>query len=192
MRVNICPHYICICISSAQLLCRVWFFVTPRTAAHQASLSITNSWSSLMSIKSVMPSNHLILCCLFLFLPSIFPSIRVFSNESILHISSNKVKIITSNLVVYYITFKYVLIDAIGLFHILSSFKDSASIPWFFYIIASANWCVFFWREGQKLSYLNLWMFLTSLGSLCKCHNLRETFLDCYIKKCPAYKSITS
>ena len=58
------------------------------TAAHQASLSITNSWSllKLMSIESVMPSNHLILCRTLLLLPSIFPRIRVFSNESVLHI----------------------------------------------------------------------------------------------------------
>ena len=63
-------------------------FVTPWTAACQASLSITNSQSlpKLMSIESVMPSNHLILCCPLLLLPSIFPSIRVFSNESVLHI----------------------------------------------------------------------------------------------------------
>ena len=62
--------------------------MTPRTAAHQASLSITNSQSllQLMSIESVMPSNHLILCQPLLLLPSIFPSIRVFSNESVLHI----------------------------------------------------------------------------------------------------------
>ena len=94
---------------------------------------------------------------------------------------------IAFSIVVYYIAFKYVLIDVISLFHILSSFKDSATILWFIYILALANWCVwfffFFFREGQKLSYLNLWLFLTSLGSLCKCHNLRETFLDCYIKK---------
>ena len=71
--------------SSVQLLSRVWLFVTPWTAAHQASLPITNSWSllKLMSIQSVMPSNHLILCCSLLFLLSIFPSIRVFSNESV-------------------------------------------------------------------------------------------------------------
>ena len=63
-------------------------FETPWTAAHQASLPITNSWSSLklMSIESVMPSNHLILCHPLLLLPSIFPSIRVFSNESVLYI----------------------------------------------------------------------------------------------------------
>ena len=75
-------------ISSVQLLSRVRLFVTPRTAAHQASLSISNSWSllNLMSIAMVMPSNHLILCCPLLLPPSIFPSIRVFSNESVLPI----------------------------------------------------------------------------------------------------------
>ena len=75
-------------ISSVQLFSRVWLFVTPWTAARQASLSITNSRSlpKPMSIESVMPSNYLILCGPLLFLPSIFPSIRVFSNQSILHI----------------------------------------------------------------------------------------------------------
>ena len=73
---------------SVQSLSHVWLFVTPWTAARQASLSITNFWSlsKLMSIKLVMPSNHLILCHPLLLLPSIFPSIRVFSNESALHI----------------------------------------------------------------------------------------------------------
>ena len=74
--------------SSVQSLSHVHLFATPWTAAHQVSLSITNSRSPLkpMSIESVMPSSHLILCCSFLLLPSIFPSIRVFSNESALHI----------------------------------------------------------------------------------------------------------
>ena len=78
--------------SSAQLLSRVWLFVTPWTAACQASLSITNSQSllKLMCIELVMPSNHLILCHPLLLLPSIFPSIRVFSNESVLHIRWTK------------------------------------------------------------------------------------------------------
>ena len=73
---------------SVQSLSRVQFFVTPWTAARQASLSITNSQSllKLMSIELVMPSNHLILCPPLLLLPSIFSSIRVFSNESALHI----------------------------------------------------------------------------------------------------------
>ena len=74
--------------SSVQSLRRVRLFVTPWTAEHQASLSITNSRSSLklMSIELVMPSNHLILCHPLLFLPSIFPRIRVFSKESVLRI----------------------------------------------------------------------------------------------------------
>ena len=73
-------------ISSVQSLSRVQHFVTPWTEVRQASLSITNSWSlpKLMSIESVMPSNHLILCYHLLLPPSIFPSIRVFSNESVL------------------------------------------------------------------------------------------------------------
>ena len=74
--------------SSVQLLSHVRLLATPGTAACQASLSITNSWSllKLMSIESVMPSNHLILCHPLLLLSSIFPSIRVFSSESVLHI----------------------------------------------------------------------------------------------------------
>ena len=72
--------------SSVQSLSRVRLFATPRTAARQAALSITNFWSlhKLMSIESVMPSNHLILCHPLLLLPSILPSIRVFSKESAL------------------------------------------------------------------------------------------------------------
>ena len=74
--------------SSVHLLSCVWLFATPWSAAHQASLSITNSWSllKLMSIELVIPSNHFILCHPLLLLPSIFSSIRVFSNESVLHI----------------------------------------------------------------------------------------------------------
>ena len=73
-------------VSSVQSLSHVQLLETPWTAARQASLSITNSRSllKLMSIESVMPSNHLILCCPLLLPPSIFPSIRVFSNESVL------------------------------------------------------------------------------------------------------------
>ena len=77
-------HY----LSSVQLLSCVQLFTTPWTAACRASLSITNSWSliKLMSIKSVMPSNNLILCYLLLLPASIFPRIKIFSNESVLHI----------------------------------------------------------------------------------------------------------
>ena len=81
----------CICFiytASVQSLSCVCLFVTPWTTARQASLSITNSRSllKLMSIESVMPSNHLILCHPLLLLPSIFPSIRVLSNESVLRV----------------------------------------------------------------------------------------------------------
>ena len=74
------------CSQLVQLLSCVWLFATPWTAARQVSLSITNSWSllKLMSIKSVMPSNNLILCRPLLLPPSVFPSIRVFSSESVL------------------------------------------------------------------------------------------------------------
>ena len=79
-------------ISLVQSLSRVWLFATPWSAARQAYLSITRCWNllKLMSIESVMPSNHIILCRPLLLPPSIFPSIRVFSNESALHIRWSK------------------------------------------------------------------------------------------------------
>ena len=79
-------------ISSVQSLSSVQLFATPWTIAHQASLSITNSQSvlKLMSTESVMPSNHLILCDPLLLPPSVFPTIRVFSNESVLQIRQPK------------------------------------------------------------------------------------------------------
>ena len=81
-------YFLLISVSSVQLLSCVQFFETPWTAAHQASLSITNSWSppKPMSTELVMPSNHLILCYPLLLLPSIFASISVFSNKSALRI----------------------------------------------------------------------------------------------------------
>ena len=85
---SFCIHiYVSVQFSSAQLLSHVRLFATPWPEACQGSLSITNSWSllKLMSIESVMSSNHLILCYPLLLPPSIFPSIRVFSNESTLH-----------------------------------------------------------------------------------------------------------
>ena len=78
--------------NSVQSLRHVWLFLNPWTATRQGSLSITNAQSllKLMSIMSVMPSNHLILCCPLLLLPSVFPSIRVFSKESVLCIRWSK------------------------------------------------------------------------------------------------------
>ena len=85
-------HFCCYLVSAVQSLSRVRLFATPWTAAHQASLSITNSRSLLkfMSIELVMPSNHLILCCPLLLPPSIFPSVKVFSKELVLHITWSK------------------------------------------------------------------------------------------------------
>ena len=87
--------------SSVQSLSCVQLFVTPWTAAHQASLSITNSRSppKPMSIEAMIPSNHLILCHPHLLLPSIFPSIKVFSNESALHIKWPKIGVSASTTV---------------------------------------------------------------------------------------------
>ena len=106
---------------SVQLLSHVQLFETPWTAAHQASLSITNSWSllKLMSIKSVTPSNHLILCCHLLLLPSISPSIRVFSDESVLHIKwpkywSFSFSISPSNEYLVLISFRMDLLDVLA------------------------------------------------------------------------------
>ena len=85
-------EYVCVCVCVCiQLTSVAWSCPTlcdPMDIACQSSLSITNSWSllKLMSIESVMPSNHLILCCLLLLWPSIFPSNRVFTNESVIHI----------------------------------------------------------------------------------------------------------
>ena len=85
---EVSPHTSQNQFSSVQSLSRVRLFATPWTAAHQASLSITNSWSllKLTSTELVMPSNYLILCCPLLLLPSIFPSIKVFSKDSVLRI----------------------------------------------------------------------------------------------------------
>ena len=86
MSFSVSHIFLLLIVSSVQSLSCVGLFSTPQTAAHQASLSFTNSQSllKLMSIALVIPSNHLILCCPLLLLLSIFPSIRVFSNESVL------------------------------------------------------------------------------------------------------------
>ena len=87
-RVVFILQFVNMVFSSVQSPSRVWLFATPGTAACQASLSITNSWSllKLMAIESVMPFNHLILCHPLVLPPSVFLIIRIFSNESILHI----------------------------------------------------------------------------------------------------------
>ena len=128
-------------MSSVQLLSRVWLFVTPRTEGHQASLSIDNSQSlfKLMSIESLMPSNHLILCCPLLLPPLIFTSIRVFTNESVLRIRwpkywSFSFSISPSNKYSGLISFRMDWLDLLAVQGILKSLlqhhSSKASIVW--------------------------------------------------------------
>ena len=122
-------------------LSRVGLFATPWTVAHQASLSITNSWSppKLMSIESVMPSNHLILCRPFLLLSSIFPSISVFSNESALHIRWPKYWTFSFNispsnehsrLIFFRIDWFYLLVFQGNLMSLLQHHRSNKSVLW--------------------------------------------------------------
>ena len=127
--------------SSVQSLRHVQLFATPWSAARQASLSITKSWSllKLMSIESMMPSSHLILCCPLLLLPSIFPSIRVFSTESVLHFRwpkywSFSFSISPSNEYSGLISFRMDLLDLLAvqvtLKSLLQHHSSKASILW--------------------------------------------------------------
>ena len=135
---------------SVQSLNRVQLFATPWTAAHHASLSITNSQSlfKLMSIQSVMPSNHLILCCALLLLPSIFPRIRVFSSESVLHIRwpkcwSFSLSISPSNGYSGLVSFRTDWLDLLAvqgtLKSLLQHHSSKASI-YVYFLINSLNW----------------------------------------------------
>ena len=116
---------------SVQSLTHVWLFATPWIAARQASLSVTNSWSSLRltSIKSVMPSSHLILCRPLFLLPSIPPSIRVFSNESTLRIRwpkycSVSFSIIPSKEIPGLISFRMDWLDLLAVYLVFCLFLD--------------------------------------------------------------------
>ena len=125
---------------AVQSLTRVWLFVAPWTAAHHASLSfiISQSLIKLMFTELIMPSNHLILCCPLLLLPSIFPSIRVFSNESVLHIRWPKywrLSISLSNEYSGLISFRMDWLDLLAVQGTLKSLlqhnNSKASILWY-------------------------------------------------------------
>ena len=133
-------------ISSVQLLSHVQLFVTPWTAACQASLSITNTWSllKLMSTELVMPSNHLILCHPLLLMASIFPSIRVFSNESVLCIKWPNYWSFSFNVYLGLISFRIDWFDVLAVQGTLKSplqhHSSKASILWcsaFFIVLLS-------------------------------------------------------
>ena len=161
--------------SSLHLLSHVWLFATPRTAARQASLSITNSRSppKPMSIKSMMPSNHLILCCPLLFLPSIFCSIRVFSNESALHMRwpkywSFSFNISSSNEYSGLISFRMDWLNLLAvqgtLKSLLQHHSSKASILWCsaFFILQLSDPYI---TTGKTIA-LSRWTFVSKLMSL--------------------------
>ena len=146
-------------ISLVQSLSCVRLSVTPWTAAHRASLSITNSWSllKLMSIESVMPSNNLILCCPLLLLPSIFPSIKVFSNESALCIRWPKYwsfifNLNPSNEYSGLISFRMDWLDLLavqGLKSLLQHHSSKASVLWHlaFFIVQLSTSIHDYWKN---------------------------------------------
>ena len=147
--------------SSVQSLNCVQLFVTPWTAACQASLSITNSRSllKLMSIELVMPFNHLILCCPLLLLPSIFPSIRFFSNESVLRIWwpkhwSFSFNISPSNEYSGLISFRMDWLDRLAVQGTLKSLLQHHSSK------ASILWCSAFFIFIFYLFFFNFILFL--------------------------------
>ena len=119
----------CVYKCSVQSLSHVWLFAAPWIAACQASVFITNSQSllKLMSIESVMPSYHLILCSPLLLLPSIFPSIRVFSNESVLHNRWPKYWSISSNEYLGLISFRMDWLDLLAVQGTLKSLLQHCS-----------------------------------------------------------------
>ena len=171
--------------SSAQSLSRVQHFVTPWTAAHQASMSITNSQSlpKLMSTESVMPSNHLILCFPLLLLPSIFPSIKVFSNESVLRIRwpkywSFRFSISPSNEYSGLISFRIEWFDLFAvqgtLKNLLQHHNSKASILWHsaFFIVQLSHP----YMTPKKTIALTIRTFVNKLMSLEK---TLESPLDC-------------
>ena len=153
--------------SLVQSLSCVWLFVTPWTAARQASLSVTNSESlfKLMSIEFVMPSNHLILCHPLLLLPSIFPSVRIFSSESALHIRwpnnwSFSFSISPSSEYSGLISFKMDWLDLLAVQEILKSLLQHHSSK------ASILWCSAFciiqhshpyMTTGKNIDWLSKW-----------------------------------
>ena len=162
-------------ISSVQSLSRVQLFATPWTAARQVSLSITNSRSllKLMYIESVMPSNHFILCHPLLFLPSIFPTIRIFSNESVLRIKwpkywSFSFNISPSNEYSGLISFRMDWLDLLavqGMFKcLLQHHSSKASILWhsaFFTVQLSHPYIT-----TGKTTALTRWTFVGKVMSL--------------------------
>ena len=163
--------------SSVQSLSRVRLFATPRIAARQASLFITISWSSLRltSIESVMPSSHLILCRPLLLLPSIPPSIRVFSNESTRHVRwpkywSSSFSIIPSKEIPGLISFRMAWLDLLAVQGILKSLLQHHSSK------ASILWCSAFFTVQLSHPYMT-----TSIPSITVISKYISRFLNNWV-----------
>ena len=165
----------CLILSSVQSLSHVRLFATPWTAVRWTSLSITNSRSllKLMPIESVMPSNHLILCCSHLLLPSVFSSIRVFSNESVLCIRwlkywSFSFSISSSNEYSVLISFRMDWLDLLATQGTLKSLLQHCSSK------TSILWCSAFfivqishpYMTTGKIKALTMWTFVGKVTSL--------------------------
>ena len=172
------------CISSVQSLSRVELFETPWIAAHQASLSITNSRSSLrlMSIESVMPSSHLVLCHPLHLLPPIPPSIRVFSNESTLHMRWSKYwsfnfSIIPCKVIPGLISLRMDSLDLLAVLGTLKSLLQHHSSK------ASIFWCLVFFTVQISHSYMTTGktIALTRRTLVGKVMSQKPCFWICYL-----------
>ena len=150
---------------SVQSLSHVWLFGTPWTAACQASLAFTISWSlpRFMSIESVMPSNHLVLCCHLLLLPSIFPSIRVFSSELTLRIGWPKYWCFSISLLDECLGLISFSIDWFDLFAVQGTLK---SVLQHHSVKASILWHSAFFKVQLLQSYHDYWTFVSKVMSL--------------------------
>ena len=151
-----------ISFSSVQLLRCVQLFVTQRITARQASQSITNSQSSLklMSIKSVMPSSHLILCCPLLLLPTIPPSIRVFSNESTLRMRWPKefsLQLTNSLLIVFSLSLSVFYYGQLWFLRLQPLFSSAVSnLPWILSRVSQARCLSIHARSLVQSSWVSL------------------------------------
>ena len=144
---HLCCRYASVQFGSVQSLCCVQLFATPRTAAHQASLSLPNSQSllKLMPIELVMLSNHIIICCPLLLLPSIFASFRIFSNESVLFHSQIALYTLTIMLLIF------LLLDVFWRSDTLSA-RSSPFITNIYAILTLARISILCWIEVMRMS----------------------------------------
>ena len=186
--LNTTPPYACVVI--VESLSPVWFFMTPWTVAHQASLSFTISWSllQLMSIESVIPSKHLILCCPFLLLPSILPSIRVFFSKLFFHMEWQSIGAFSfsislsneySGLISFRIDWFYLLAVQGTLKSLLQHHSWKASIFWHsaFFMVQLSH----LYMTNRKTIALIRWIFVGKVT--CLLFNILSRFVIAFLPK---------